>query len=114
SLVMVPEQAHRGVLDNEIDALPRVRAIPDDVSQAINLRDSLLLDVGEHSLETFEVPMNIADDGFCGQRLAPWGCLPSRFQGMFGTEIPCLTPECKFETRIGSSSANKNGGHERR
>ena len=48
---------------DQIDALPRIGTVADDVPQAIKLLDALRLGVGERSLEGFEVAVNVAQDG---------------------------------------------------
>ncbi len=63
SLVVVAQQGHLAVFHHQVDALARVRAVADDVAQAIDLGDPLGLDVGQDDFEGFEVPVNIADQG---------------------------------------------------
>src|SRR5438067_875309 len=61
SLVVVPQQTHFA-RQHAVDALPRVGSVPDDIAEAVDLLDPLLLDVGQYRLERLEVPMYVADD----------------------------------------------------
>ena len=61
ALVMVAEQ-HDLALHDQIDAFARVRAIADNVAEAINLADVVRLDVGQDRLQRFQVAMDIADN----------------------------------------------------
>jgi hypothetical protein len=60
-LVVITEQCDLTYLADSIDAFPRIWAITDDVAQAEDLGNSLRLDVFEHYLQGFQVPMDIAD-----------------------------------------------------
>jgi hypothetical protein len=59
---MISEQAEVE-LASLIDALARIRAIANDVAEAIDLFNTLIVNVGEHRLERFQVSVNVADDG---------------------------------------------------
>jgi hypothetical protein len=58
---VVAEQADVA-LHRQVDAFARVRPVADNVAQAVDLRNPLLLDIGQDGLEAFEVAMNVADD----------------------------------------------------
>ncbi len=62
SLVVVAQDADVAAHD-QVDALAGVGAIADDIAQAIDLGDPLLIDVGQNRLESLEVAVDIADDG---------------------------------------------------
>src|SRR6478735_2079324 len=61
ALVVIAEDAHLA-LHHQIDALARVRSVPDDVAQAEDFGDSLGADVGQHGLERFEVAVDVANE----------------------------------------------------
>src|SRR5436190_17568148 len=46
ALVVVAEQNHLA-LHHQVDALARIRSIPDNITQAINLRDVVFFDIRE-------------------------------------------------------------------
>ena len=60
---MIAEQADPRLLDHQVEAFARVRAVADDVAQAENLFHALPAHVGQHRLERFQVAVNIADYG---------------------------------------------------
>ena len=66
-LVVVAQQAH-GAPGHAVDALTRVGSVADDITQAIDLLDRLRLDVFEHRLESFEVAVDVADQGSAHER----------------------------------------------
>ena len=71
-LVVVAEQDELAVHD-QVDALARVRAVADDVAQAVDLLDRLLrLDVVQDGLEGFQVAVDVADDGLHAWTLPDW------------------------------------------
>ena len=62
SLIVIAEEDDLAFHD-QIDAFAGVGAVADDIAEAIDFADVVLLDVFEDSLEGFQVAMNIADDG---------------------------------------------------
>jgi len=48
---------------NETEALCRSGSVPDDVSEAEDLGDSLLVDVAEDCLESVDVAVDVGDEG---------------------------------------------------
>ena len=60
ALIVIAQQADVAA-HHQIDALARIRAVADDVAQAIHLGDALLLDIRQNRLEGFEVAVDIAD-----------------------------------------------------
>src|SRR5207237_64974 len=62
ALVVVAQQDHLA-LHHQVDALARVRAVADDVPEAEDLRDVVLVDVLQDRLEGLVVAVDVADDG---------------------------------------------------
>ena len=60
-LVVVAQQDELAV-HHQVDALARVRAVADDVAEAVDLADALGFDVRQHGLEGFQVAVDVADD----------------------------------------------------
>src|SRR5262249_47186015 len=60
SLIVVAKQA-KVALHDQVDTFHGVGSVADNVSQAVDFRDPLLLDVGQHGLEGFQVAVNVAD-----------------------------------------------------
>jgi hypothetical protein len=60
--LVVVAQEHQLAVHHQVDALARVGAVPDHVSEAVDLADAQRLDVGQHGLEGFQVPVDVADD----------------------------------------------------
>ena len=82
-LVVIAQQGNLANLSDSIDAFPRIRAIADDVAQTENLGNPLRLDVLEHHLQGFQVPMDITDQstthrGGTSDRKGPENAQPSR------------------------------------
>src|SRR5690606_33281469 len=63
ALVVVAEEGDLAVGHHRVEAFARPRAVADDVAEAKNLIDPLLLDMRENGLERFEVAVDVADDG---------------------------------------------------
>ena len=59
---MISQDAYLGLHD-QIDALARIGAIADNVTQTEDLCDLLGLNISQDSLEPFEVTMNVTDYG---------------------------------------------------
>ena len=60
ALIVIAEQA--GVaLHHQIDALTGVRTVTDDIAEAVNLFDSLRLDIGEDGFQSLEIAVDVAD-----------------------------------------------------
>jgi hypothetical protein len=62
-LVVVAQQADLAI-HHLVDAFLRIRPVPDDIAQTVDLRDPLGFDVGQHRLDRFEVTVDIADECF--------------------------------------------------
>ena len=62
SLVVVAQHANVA-LHHQVDAFAGIGPIADDVAQAVDFGDPLLPDIGQHRLESFEVAVNVADQG---------------------------------------------------
>ena len=60
-VVVVTTNHERTTLTHQIDALARVGPITDDVSEADHFLDPAGIDIGEHRLEPFEIPMDVRD-----------------------------------------------------
>src|SRR5262249_22947771 len=67
TLVVIPQQAELARHD-AIDAFARVRSVPDDVSQTVDFRNVLLLDVRQNRIQRFQVTMYVANESFQGKR----------------------------------------------
>lgn len=70
---MIAAEAEFSMLGDEIEAGSGIRPVADNVAQAINLLDAAALDVEQHSLERFEVRVDVGDNGKhassnCGDR----------------------------------------------
>ena len=50
-------------LHHQVDTLTRVRSVANNVAQAVDFGDPLLADIAQHGLESFEVAVDIADQG---------------------------------------------------
>ncbi len=61
-LIVIAQQAEVE-LHHLIDAFQRIRPVADDVAEAVDLRDPLLPNVGQHRLESLQVAVDIADEG---------------------------------------------------
>src|SRR5262249_44670725 len=61
-LVVVAQEDHLALHD-QVHALARVGAVADDVPQAVDLSDIVLVDVLEDGLQGLEVAVDVADDG---------------------------------------------------
>ncbi len=72
-LVVIAEQGNLAILPDSIDAFPGIRTIADDVAQAENLGNPLRLDVLEHHLQGFQVPMDITDQSTTHRGEPPTG-----------------------------------------
>src|SRR5271157_153737 len=59
-LVVVAQESHLAGFNDQVNALTRIRAVADDVAEAVNFREPLRLDVVEHYLQGFKVAMYIA------------------------------------------------------
>ena len=90
ALVVIAQQHHLALHD-EIDALARIGAIADHVSETIDLGYRVLFDVFEDRLKSLKVAMDIADD--C---LHTW---PSRGGGVWGRAAHALDPAVVQRTR---------------
>ena len=60
---LVTQQRHLAVVHDAVDALAGVGTVADDVAQAEDLVDLLSLDVREDHFQSFEIPVNIANEG---------------------------------------------------
>jgi hypothetical protein len=60
-LIVVAQDADFALLDDLVQALARVRAVPDHVAQAVNLGHTLPPDIVEHDPQCFQVRVDIAD-----------------------------------------------------
>src|SRR5262249_932341 len=60
--VVIAHQADFAPLDHQIQAFHRVRAVPDDVAEADDLRDASTRDLVEHDAESFKVAVDVTDD----------------------------------------------------
>ena len=59
-------QEHHLALHDQIDALAGIRAVADNIAQAINLADLVVVDIGQDGLECFQIAVDIADQSFHG------------------------------------------------
>lgn len=90
ALVVVTQQADARFLDDEVEALTRVGAVADDISQTEDFGCALVADIGQHCLERFQVAVNITDD--CPfQFTAHFGKGESGAAGSPGDGIRCST-----------------------
>src|SRR5262249_37532072 len=69
-LIVVAEQDDFAFAD-QVDALARVGTVADNVAQAVDLSDFVLIDIVHDGLEAFQVAMDIADERF--HRRSPEG-----------------------------------------
>ena len=60
---MVTENRQRTATDHQVQALARVRAVADDVPEADDTIDALLLNVSQYGGECFEVAVDVTDQG---------------------------------------------------
>src|SRR5690348_4301122 len=67
SLIVVPQEAQLAGKD-AIDALAGIRPVADDVSQTIDFRQSLFLDIRENRIQRFQVSVYVANESFQGPR----------------------------------------------
>src|SRR5262249_30000536 len=72
-LIVVAQKRDLATLHHPVNALPWIRAITDDVAQTVGLSDPLGLDVLQHHLQGFEVPVNIADQSTAHREGPPTG-----------------------------------------
>lgn len=61
--IVVADHSGLAALSDEPQALRRSGSIPHDISQAEDLLDALLIDVGKDCLERIDVGMDVTDDG---------------------------------------------------
>lgn len=59
---MVSQKANLAMPHHKIDALSRIGAVPDDITETVDLVDSLTLNVLQNGFECLEITMDIADD----------------------------------------------------
>ena len=69
---MIAENGYLAMLHDLIEALARIRAVPDDVSEAVDFVDRLPASVVQDREQRFEVPVDIAN-----QRSLHWE-IPTR------------------------------------
>jgi hypothetical protein len=62
-VIVIAQHAPLRLLDDQIEALPGVRTVADHVAQAVNLLDAPLLDIRQDGAQSFDVRMNIAENG---------------------------------------------------
>jgi hypothetical protein len=60
-LVVIAQDHPFAARHDQIKALARIRSVANDVTQAIDLRDILGFNVGQHRLERLEVAVDVAD-----------------------------------------------------
>jgi len=70
ALIVIAEQ-NDFAAHHQIDTLSWIRTVTNDIAEAVNLLDVVLFDILEHSLECFEVAMDVADD--CLHAVTPPG-----------------------------------------
>ena len=60
---MVSQNRFGSSLDDKIQAFARIGTVADDITQANNLGNLLVIDVFQHGLEGFKIAVNVTDDG---------------------------------------------------
>ncbi len=66
-LIVVAKNCDFTATHHQIDAFPRIRSVTDNIPQTVDLLNPLLVDIGQHRFQGFQIAMDIADD--CSQRL---------------------------------------------
>ena len=94
ALVVVAEQDHFAGHD-PIDAFARIGTVTDDVAEAVDLGDVELRDVCEDGLESFQVTVNVADDGLHAWPPGPPARSGTRGDGGFRPPSPRLGKRLK-------------------
>ena len=61
--VMIAQKTDLAIRHDQVEALSWVRTISDNVAEAMNHLDALGTDIRENDLQSFQVPVNVADDG---------------------------------------------------
>jgi tRNA threonylcarbamoyladenosine biosynthesis protein TsaB len=90
SLIVIAEEHHLAAVANELRALTGVGTVSDDVAKAVDFVDSLPLDILEHSLESLEVAVDVADDGafHASRRSKDVETLPASYPSLPPGKIP--------------------------
>ncbi len=70
SLIVIAQQRHLAI-HHTINALARIRTVPDNVAEAIDRIAILLFDVREDGFQPFQVAVNVANDRSFQRLLAP-------------------------------------------
>jgi hypothetical protein len=65
-LIVIAQESHPAARHHQINALARIRAIANDISEAIDLFDPELFDIREHRVECLEIPVDVANKRFQG------------------------------------------------
>jgi hypothetical protein len=61
-LVVIAEQADRGILHDKIQAFTWIRAIAHHITQTVNCVDSMRPDIRQNNLKRFKVTVDVADN----------------------------------------------------
>ncbi len=65
-LVVISKNGDFSVVDHQINTFPRIGAVPDDITQTVDLFDPLRPNILQDRLQGFQVSMDVADNGSQG------------------------------------------------
>ncbi len=112
SEVVVAHERGSTALSDEFDAFDGVGAIPDDIAEADDVIDAVMIDFREHCGERFEVAVDVADDGnHVGPRVRFAVARPCYSRWHASPNAPALSRvvDFRFEMRCGCGLATRFG-----